>query len=160
MDSERHIPSSDDEVRRAAASFARPSPWRSCLQLVTSFGPFLAGCAAMYLAYPLSPWLTLALSLPTGALLVRVFIVQHDCGHGSFFASRGANTPGRAGVQPDHAHALRQLGPPAQRPSRQLEQPRPAHDRQRHLFGLPDGARIPGADAVAALLSTACRAIR
>jgi len=45
----------------------------------------------MYLAYPLSPWLTLALALPTGALLVRVFIIQHDCGHGSFFASRRAN---------------------------------------------------------------------
>ena len=35
--------------------------------------------------------LTLALAVPTGALLVRVFIVQHDCGHGSFFASRRAN---------------------------------------------------------------------
>ena len=61
------------------------------MQLLTSFGPFLAGCAAMYLVYPLSPWLTLALAVPTGALLVRVFIVQHDCGHGSFFASRRAN---------------------------------------------------------------------
>jgi omega-6 fatty acid desaturase (delta-12 desaturase) len=45
----------------------------------------------MHLVYPLSPWLTLALALPTGALLVRVFIIQHDCGHGSFFASRRAN---------------------------------------------------------------------
>jgi omega-6 fatty acid desaturase (delta-12 desaturase) len=30
-------------------------------------------------------------AVPTGALLVRVFIVQHDCGHGSFFASKRAN---------------------------------------------------------------------
>lgn len=45
----------------------------------------------MYLVYPVSPLLTLALSLPAGALMVRVFIVQHDCGHGSFFASRRAN---------------------------------------------------------------------
>jgi omega-6 fatty acid desaturase (delta-12 desaturase) len=92
MDSERQIPSSDGEVRRAAACFAQPRTWRSCLQLVTSFGPFLAGCAAMYVVYPVSPWLTLALSLPTGALLVRIFIIQHDCGHGAFFASRGVNT--------------------------------------------------------------------
>jgi omega-6 fatty acid desaturase (delta-12 desaturase) len=83
---------SDTALRRAAAAFARPTAWRSILQLVTSFGPFLAGCAAMYLAYPLSPLLALALSLPTGALLVRIFIVQHDCGHGSFFASPLANT--------------------------------------------------------------------
>jgi len=45
----------------------------------------------MYAAFPVSYLLTLALALPTGALLVRVFIVQHDCGHGSFFASRRAN---------------------------------------------------------------------
>lgn len=83
--------SSDQDVRRAAAAFARPSLRRSCLQLLTSVGPFLAGCAAMYLVYPVSPWLTLALSVPTGLFLVRVFIVQHDCGHGAFFRAPGAN---------------------------------------------------------------------
>lgn len=46
----------------------------------------------MYLVFPVSYPLALALALPTGALLVRVFIVQHDCGHGSFFATRRANT--------------------------------------------------------------------
>lgn len=45
----------------------------------------------MYLVYPVSPLLALALALPTGVLLVRVFIVQHDCGHGSFFSSKRAN---------------------------------------------------------------------
>ena len=82
---------SDSEIRRTAATFARPSQRAGMVQLATSFGPFLAACVAMYLVYPLSPWLTLALALPTGALLVRVFIIQHDCGHGSFFASRRAN---------------------------------------------------------------------
>ena len=117
--------SSDATLRRAAAVFARPVAWRSIVQLLTSFGPFLAGCAAMYLVFPVSPS-SLALGLPTGALLVRIFIVQHDCGHGSFFASPLANTAHRPPVQPDHLHALRQLGPPARRPSRQLEQSRPA----------------------------------
>ncbi len=45
----------------------------------------------MYWSLHLSYWLTLALAVPTGGLLVRVFIIQHDCGHGSFFASRRAN---------------------------------------------------------------------
>jgi omega-6 fatty acid desaturase (delta-12 desaturase) len=45
----------------------------------------------MYLALPVSYPLALGLALPTGALLVRVFIVQHDCGHASFFVSRRAN---------------------------------------------------------------------
>ena len=85
------MPVSDSEIRRTAATFARPSLRSGVVQLATSFGPFLASCVTMYLVYPLSPWLTLALALPTGALLVRVFIVQHDCGHGSFFASRCAN---------------------------------------------------------------------
>eukprot|EP01034_Spumella_vulgaris_P008136 gene8135-10351_t len=82
----------DAELRAVAASFSRPSVGRSLLQLVTSFGPFLAGCAAMYVACDFSPWLALAFAIPTGAFMVRVFIVQHDCGHGSFFASRRANT--------------------------------------------------------------------
>jgi omega-6 fatty acid desaturase (delta-12 desaturase) len=79
------------EVRKAAAAFAQPIRGRGALQLLTSFGPFIAVCASMYLVYPVSAWLALALALPTGALLVRIFIVQHDCGHGSFFASARAN---------------------------------------------------------------------
>ncbi len=84
--------SSDAALRQAAAGFARPMAWRSIVQLLTSFGPFLAGCAAMYVVFPVSPLLAVALGLPTGALLVRIFIIQHDCGHGSFFASALANT--------------------------------------------------------------------
>lgn len=36
-------------------------------------------------------WLTLLLAVPTAGLLLRLFIIQHDCGHGSFFRSRAAN---------------------------------------------------------------------
>jgi len=81
----------DAELRQAAATFARPIRGKGALQLLTSFGPFVAACTAMYLVFPLSPLLAIALALPAGALLVRVFIVQHDCGHGSFFASARAN---------------------------------------------------------------------
>ncbi len=81
----------NSELRRAAAAFARPQAWRSIFQIATSLGPFLVACVAMYFASAVSPWLTLVLALPTGILLVRVFIVQHDCGHGSFFASQRAN---------------------------------------------------------------------
>jgi acyl-lipid omega-6 desaturase (Delta-12 desaturase) len=81
----------DGELRQAAAAYAQPITDVGFLQLLTSFGPFVAGCVAMYLAFPVSYLLTLALALPTGALLLRVFIIQHDCGHGSFFATRRAN---------------------------------------------------------------------
>jgi omega-6 fatty acid desaturase (delta-12 desaturase) len=78
-------------LQAAVAHFAAPTVKRSLWQLVTSLGLFLAACAAMYLTYPISYPLTLALAVPAGLMLVRVFIVQHDCGHDAFFASRRAN---------------------------------------------------------------------
>jgi omega-6 fatty acid desaturase (delta-12 desaturase) len=91
MDADRAPIRSGVEVRRAAAAFAQPIRGRGAFQLLTSFGPFITACAAMYLVYPISALFSLALAVPTGLLLVRVFIVQHDCGHGSFFISRRAN---------------------------------------------------------------------
>jgi acyl-lipid omega-6 desaturase (Delta-12 desaturase) len=92
MDADRAPHRSGVEVRQAAAAFAQPIRGQGVLQLLMSFGPFIIACAAMYLVYPISPLLAPALALPTGMLLVRVFIVQHDCGHGSFFKSARANT--------------------------------------------------------------------
>jgi omega-6 fatty acid desaturase (delta-12 desaturase) len=91
MDADRALDSSGVEVRQAASVFAHATRGQAVLQLLTSFGPFVVACTAMYLVYPISLLLCLALALPTGALLVRVFIVQHDCGHGSFFKSASAN---------------------------------------------------------------------
>jgi omega-6 fatty acid desaturase (delta-12 desaturase) len=64
---------------------------RSLLQLVTTATPFLALLVVMVLAVDGYYWLTLLLSIPTAGLLLRLFIIQHDCGHGSFFRSRAAN---------------------------------------------------------------------
>lgn len=45
----------------------------------------------MVASLDVSYWLTLALAVPAAGFLVRVFIIFHDCGHGSFFRSRRAN---------------------------------------------------------------------
>src|SRR5437016_10473828 len=45
----------------------------------------------MYLSLGVSVWITLLLSELAARFLVRIFIIQHDCGHGSFFSSRRAN---------------------------------------------------------------------
>ena len=45
----------------------------------------------MYLALGISPVLTVALAIPAAGFLVRVFVVFHDCAHGSLFPSRRAN---------------------------------------------------------------------
>jgi omega-6 fatty acid desaturase (delta-12 desaturase) len=45
----------------------------------------------MYLSRGVSYWLTLPLAMLAAAFLVRLFIIFHDCAHGSFFRSRRAN---------------------------------------------------------------------
>ncbi len=70
---------------------ARSSAWHGSLDVATSAVPYLALSALMYLATDISPLLTLVLALPTAGFLVRVFIVFHDCAHGSLFPSRRAN---------------------------------------------------------------------
>ena len=52
---------------------------------------FFAGLAGMYWLRDVSYVLVLLLALPTAFMLVRLFIIQHDCGHGSYFSSRAAN---------------------------------------------------------------------
>lgn len=76
-----------------AATKARQAPilTRSLLQLATSFGGFFTTCAAMYLGAAVSLWIVLPLSALAAGFLVRIFIIQHDCGHGSFFKSRWTN---------------------------------------------------------------------
>src|SRR5579864_4768692 len=71
--------------------FQTPILARSLAQLLTAFGGFFATCAAMYLGVAVSLWITLPLSVIAAGFLVRIFIIQHDCGHGSFFKSRRAN---------------------------------------------------------------------
>lgn len=75
-------------VKRTVARFQAPVLWRSLVQLGTSFGGFFATCAAMYLCLDVSIWLTLALAPLAAGFVVRIFIIQHDCGHASFFRSR------------------------------------------------------------------------
>lgn len=97
---ERHIERFDDgrasiikgtNVRRKAALFQTPVLRSSLVQLATSFGGFLATNAAMYALIDVSYWAALVLAPLAAGFLVRIFIVQHDCGHLSFFRSRRAN---------------------------------------------------------------------
>jgi acyl-lipid omega-6 desaturase (Delta-12 desaturase) len=82
---------SDCRLARDLAVYARPSPRRSALDILTSVVPYLAMSVLMYLALDVSYLLTLALALPTAGFLVRTFIVFHDCAHGSLLPSKRAN---------------------------------------------------------------------
>jgi acyl-lipid omega-6 desaturase (Delta-12 desaturase) len=80
-----------DQILSKTRAFQAPILARSLGQLATSLGGFSVTCAAMYLTLAVSLWITLALSALAAGFLVRIFIIQHDCGHGSFFRSRWAN---------------------------------------------------------------------
>ena len=78
-------------LKSLVAAYEAPSLAESTLQVASSVLLLILGWAAMYLSLGISYWLTLALAVPVSGLLVRVFIIQHDCGHGSLFKSRRAN---------------------------------------------------------------------
>lgn len=73
------------------AKYQTTNTWQSTWQVLNTFIPFGLIWYLMYLSLAYSYWLTLALTLPAAGLLVRIFIIQHDCGHGSFFNSRKVN---------------------------------------------------------------------
>jgi acyl-lipid omega-6 desaturase (Delta-12 desaturase) len=73
------------------APYARANHRRAVGQLLNTGLPFLILMAALIYGARTHQWLTFPLALPAVFLLVRLFAIQHDCGHGSFFASRRAN---------------------------------------------------------------------
>jgi len=77
--------------RDVLAPYAVPCPRRGLAALATSALPYLALCVLMYLSLSVSPLLTLALAIPAAGFLVRVFVMFHDCAHGSLLPSKRAN---------------------------------------------------------------------
>lgn len=61
-------------------------------QLANTVIPYFLLWYVMLQSLNWSYWLTLGLSVIAGGFLLRIFIIFHDCGHGSFFRSRRANT--------------------------------------------------------------------
>lgn len=89
-----HVPPASRSVKEwneLIAPWSGPDPRRSFRQLAITAGGFLCGWAAMYTALQFAGlWLALLLAFPTAALLVRLFMIQHDCGHGCYFKSQKA----------------------------------------------------------------------
>ncbi|WP_279599210.1 fatty acid desaturase [Methylobacterium sp. J-076] len=80
------------EVVRHCATFRDPVPRLALRQLANTVLPYLALCGLMLWGSVSGHGvLVLPLVVPAGGLLVRLFIIQHDCGHGSFLPSRAAN---------------------------------------------------------------------
>jgi acyl-lipid omega-6 desaturase (Delta-12 desaturase) len=73
------------------AAYKQPILHRSVGQIGTTLGPLAGIVVLMGFSLQVGYWLTLLLSIPAAFFLVRTFILQHDCGHGSLFRSARAN---------------------------------------------------------------------
>ena len=73
------------------ARYQKSEVWPGVRQLSNTLVPYVALWGLMYFALQVSWWLALPLALLAAGFLIRVFIIFHDCGHGSFLPSRRAN---------------------------------------------------------------------
>ncbi len=88
----------DQEIRAALGnwrsivkSYSKPNHRLAIGQILNTFLPFIAIWTIMYFSLDWSYWITLSLAIVNGFFLSRLFIIQHDCGHQSFFKSRKWN---------------------------------------------------------------------
>jgi acyl-lipid omega-6 desaturase (Delta-12 desaturase) len=77
--------------RELVSQYARADGWRGTFELLSTALPFLLLVAGLFWGLHQGLWEVVFLVVPAAAFLVRLFIIQHDCGHGSFFRSRWAN---------------------------------------------------------------------
>ncbi|MDI5933843.1 fatty acid desaturase [Halomonas kalidii] len=106
-------------LKRALGEYRTPRLARSVVELMVTVIPFAALWILMWGTLSAGYWLGLLFAVPAAGFLVRLFMIQHDCSHGSFFRSRRANDwVGRAiGVLTltpydlwRHSHALHHAG--------------------------------------------------
>lgn len=73
------------------ARYRQPSTGRGILEIALTVVPLVALWVLAWATLDVGYWLALPLALAAGAFLVRLFAIQHDCGHGAFFRHRLAN---------------------------------------------------------------------
>lgn len=73
------------------ARYRTPHRGRSAFELAVTIIPFAVLWVLSWLSVHYGFWWGLALTIPAAGFLLRLFMIQHDCGHGSFFAHRHAD---------------------------------------------------------------------
>ena len=76
---------------KTVAAYSQPSNVRGSLEFAVSLVPFALIWAAMAVLITNGYWIALVLALPAAGFLVRLFMIQHDCGHGACFRNTHAN---------------------------------------------------------------------
>lgn len=73
------------------SQYRDPSLARSAFELGVTLGAFVALWALAWWSLSYSYWAALALSLVNAGFVLRLFAIQHDCGHGAFLRNRKAS---------------------------------------------------------------------
>jgi acyl-lipid omega-6 desaturase (Delta-12 desaturase) len=93
METISQIRTEDDRAwEKIVLKYVHPVPGKSIWQIIDSLVPYLISWYILYKSLAYSYLFTLLLSLLACGFLIRIFIIFHDCGHGSFFSSTKANT--------------------------------------------------------------------
>ena len=77
--------------RQIIQKYQVPNNRKAFLQILNSFLPYIGLWVLMYFSLNWSIWLTILIGMVNVFFLVRIFIIQHDCGHQSFFKSKRMN---------------------------------------------------------------------
>ena len=85
-----HRPSAR-EWAQVLSRYREPNHARSVFELAITAGAFAGLWVVMWFTLRFGYWLTLVVAVPAAGFLVRLFMIQHDCGHGAFFRHRLAN---------------------------------------------------------------------
>lgn len=78
-------------LTRELIRYREPNCTRSVIEVVITVVPFALLWVLMWASLDIGYWICLLLAVPAAGFLVRLFMIQHDCGHGSFFRHRSAN---------------------------------------------------------------------
>jgi hypothetical protein len=76
------------DLTRVLIPYRVPSLARSIIELAITVGPLVLLWFLMWATLEFGSWLYLLLAAPAAGFLVRLFMIQHDCGHGAFFHRR------------------------------------------------------------------------
>lgn len=69
----------------------QPQHGRSWFELAVTAVPLAIFWVLTWAALANGYWFWFLLTIPAGAFLLRLFLIQHDCGHGAFFSSQASN---------------------------------------------------------------------
>ena len=78
-------------LKKSLIRYLQPNPLRSLFELAATTAALAVVWLLMWASLRVGYWLTLMLAVPAAGLLVRLFLIQHDCGHGSFFRHHALN---------------------------------------------------------------------